>query len=108
MFLAQIQIPRKRRRIEQDQSQGHQDLARQLVIGHVEESETVLVERRDVVLQIEHVQSPKPDKRDRSLARDLVPGEVNDFEAVDIGEGGGKVAGEVVVVEKEGFEIKMA
>jgi hypothetical protein len=40
-------------------------------------------QRRDgasqpVVLQMEHVQSPKPDKGDRNLAGDLVPGEVND------------------------------
>jgi hypothetical protein len=72
-----------------------------------------LVERRygasqPVVLQIEHVQSPKLEKRDRNLAGDLVPGEVDDFEAVEGGEGGGKVAGEVVVVEEEGFEIEEA
>jgi hypothetical protein len=75
--------------------------------------ETGLVERRDgasqpVVLQIEHVQSPKPDKRDRNLAGELVPGEVDDFEGVEAGEGGGKVAGEIIVVEKEGFEIEKA
>jgi hypothetical protein len=69
-----------------------------------------LDERRDgasqlVVLQMEHIQSPKPEKRDRNLAGDLVPGEVDDFEAVEGGEGGGKVTGEVVVVEEEGFEI---
>jgi hypothetical protein len=52
---------------------------------------------------MEHIQSPKPKKRGQNLARDLVPGEVDDFEAVEGGEGGGKVA--VVVIEEEGFEI---
>ncbi|XP_059436268.1 receptor-like protein EIX1 [Corylus avellana] len=51
-------------------------------------------QRRDgasqpVVLQMEHVQWPKPDKRDQNLAGDLVPEEVDDFEAVEAGKSPG-------------------
>ncbi|KAE8076471.1 hypothetical protein FH972_015118 [Carpinus fangiana] len=57
---------------------------------------------------MEHVQSPKHEKRDRNLARDLILREVDNFEVVEGGVGGGKVTGEVVVVEEEGFEIEEA
>jgi hypothetical protein len=48
---------------------------------------------------LEHVQSPE--KRVWNLAGDLIPREVDNFQAVEIGDGCRKVAGEVVVVEVE-------
>jgi hypothetical protein len=47
---------------------------------------------------LEYVQSPK--KRVRNLVGDLIPGEVNNFQAVEVGDGCRKVAREVVIEEE--------
>ena len=105
LFTAESDVTGKRRGIESNKWRGDWNLARELVIGDIEEPEGTLVQRRDfsnklVVLQVEDVKSPEIEKRGGDVAGNSVSGQDNDLEAVEEREGGREFAGEVVVVEK--------
>lgn len=110
LFPTHARVPQKRRLIKTDQCWARRDLAGKLVVGDVQVSETALVEARDgscerVILQVKHVETPELEQRRRDIAGESVARQNYDFDTVETGDGGWEVAGEVVIVEKYGFEI---
>lgn len=85
-------------------------MTRELIVGYIEVSETRLVKRRnrtseEIVLNIERVKTRETEQRARDSTGQSVTGEENGFQSVKRRERLRELAGEVVIVEKNRFQI---
>jgi len=85
-------------------------LTRELIVGYIEVSETCLVKRRnrtseEIVLNIERVKTRETKQRARDSTGQSVSGEENSFQSVKRRERLREVAGEVVIVKINRFEV---
>lgn len=87
LITAESNVARKRRLIEPVQSSCWWDMAREVIIRDIKESESCLVERRDgtreeIVFNIKHVKAGKTEQRGRDLSRKPISGKNNGFQSV--------------------------